>query len=44
MHLFPLYQFLTDDNANYDNDTDRDEFSLVNVNYIAGYKDMTRIE
>jgi hypothetical protein len=42
MHLFPLYQFLTDDNGNYNNDSDCDEFSLVN--YIAGYKDMTPTE
>jgi hypothetical protein len=33
MHLFLLYQFLTTDNGNYDDDTDRDEVSLKQVNY-----------
>jgi hypothetical protein len=42
MHLFRLYQFLTNDN--YEVGTDRDEFSLVYVNHIAGYEDMTCTE
>lgn len=33
MRLFPLYQFLTVNNDNYEVDTDRDEFSLVYVKY-----------